>query len=64
MTGEEEKQDLRTVEQIIDDMNLFDDINIILIRTILIDRHFRETDSFFDDGSHIIYVNAKYRGNV
>lgn len=25
MTGEEQKQDLRTVEQIIDDMNLFDD---------------------------------------
>lgn len=25
MIGEEQKQDLRTVEQIIDDMNLFDD---------------------------------------
>ena len=25
MTREEQKQDLRTVEQIIDDMNLFDD---------------------------------------
>ncbi len=28
-----------------------------------IDRHFRETDEFFDDGSHIIYVNGAYKGD-
>lgn len=28
-----------------------------------IDRHFRETDEFFEDGSHIIYVNGAYRGD-
>lgn len=28
-----------------------------------IDRHVRETDELFDDGSHIIYVNDNYKGN-
>lgn len=28
-----------------------------------IDRHFREIDEFFDDGSHIIYVNGAYKGD-
>lgn len=28
-----------------------------------IDRHFRETDEFFEDGSHIIYVNGAYKGD-
>lgn len=28
-----------------------------------IDRHFREMDEFFDDGSHIIYVNGAYKGD-
>ena len=28
-----------------------------------IDRHFRELDEFFDDGSHIIYVNGAYKGD-
>ena len=28
-----------------------------------IDRHVRETDELFDDGSHIIYVNGNYKGN-
>lgn len=39
MNEEEMKQDTKTVEQIIDDMDLF------------------------DDGSHIIYVNGKYKGD-
>ena len=29
----------------------------------MIDRHFRETEEFFDDGSHIIYVNGAYKGD-
>ncbi len=33
------------------------------IPTYTIDRHFRETDEFFDDGSHIIYVNGAYKGD-
>ena len=28
-----------------------------------IDRYVRETNQFFDDGSHIIYVNGNYKGN-
>lgn len=28
-----------------------------------IDRHFKETDELFDDGSHIIYVNGAYKGD-
>lgn len=28
-----------------------------------IDRHIRETNELFDDGSHIIYVNGNYKGN-
>lgn len=28
-----------------------------------IDRYIRETEEFFDDGSHIIYVNASYKDN-
>lgn len=28
-----------------------------------IDRHFREMDEFFEDGSHIIYVNGAYKGD-
>ena len=28
-----------------------------------IDRHFRELDEFFDDGSHIIYINGAYKGD-
>ena len=33
------------------------------ISVYTIDRHFRETDEFFDDGSHIIYVNGAYKGD-
>ncbi len=28
-----------------------------------INRHFDEIDDWFDDGSHIIYVNGSYKGN-
>ncbi len=28
-----------------------------------IDRHIRETDNIFEDGSHIIYVNGSYKGD-